>query len=95
MKNQDKTKTVTAKTAPTPPPTTRPGALNTLARVREELAKLYRDARTGRVKVGDASKLAHVLQILAKLIEGSALEWKMRELERTIENEIAKSGKTY
>ena len=68
------------KTKKPPPP--RPGALNSIGRVREELGKLYRDARTGRVNVGDASKLAHILQILAHLLEADDLSRRVRELER-------------
>lgn len=91
MKIAGESTSTSAKTASPPTPISRPGALNTLARVREELAKLYRDARTGQLKVADASKLAHVLQILAKLIEGSELEKKVLELERIVRNETNKS----
>ena len=60
---------------PKPPPP-RPGALNTLGRVREELGKIYRDARVGDLDIGEASKLAHILQILSRLLEADEQdEW--------------------
>lgn len=39
--------------------------------VRRELSRLYREAKAGRRDVSDASKLANMLQILARLIETS------------------------
>lgn len=49
--------------------------------VRRELARLYREARTGRVEVPDASRLANVLQILARCIETGDLEKRLIALE--------------
>ena len=60
--------------------------LDTAERVRVELARLYREARAGAVEVGDASKLANMLHILARLIETSDLEKRLEKLE-------AKNGK--
>lgn len=49
--------------------------------VRRELARLYRQARAGRLEVGDASRLANVLQILSRSIETSDLETRLTALE--------------
>jgi hypothetical protein len=53
--------------------------------VRRELARLYRQARAGELEVGDASRLANILQILGRMIEGSVLERRLAELERRAE----------
>jgi hypothetical protein len=57
------------------------GRLDTLPRVRRELAKLYREARQRRLDVGDATRLAYVLQVIAKILEGSELERRLEALE--------------
>lgn len=53
----------------------------TLEDVRRELARLYREAKSGRRDVQDASRLAHVLSVLARLIEGADLERRIADLE--------------
>jgi hypothetical protein len=53
--------------------------------VRRELARLYREARASGMDVGDASKLANILQILGRMIEGAELERRLGELERRAE----------
>ena len=55
--------------------------LDTCERVRIEMGKLYREARAGTVDVSDASKLANMLNILARLIETSDLEKRLEVLE--------------
>lgn len=55
--------------------------LATMADVRRELARLYRETRAGRVEVSDGSRMANMLQILAKVIEGSELEKRVQALE--------------
>lgn len=54
-----------------PPPSSR---LDSLAGVRRELARLYREARAGGLGVGDASRLANILQVLGRMIEGAEPE---------------------
>jgi hypothetical protein len=61
--------------------TYRPGPLATPADLRRELARLYRDARTGLVATADASRLAGILNIIARLIETSDLELRIERLE--------------
>jgi hypothetical protein len=66
--------TITKRTPPSP-------RLENLAGVRRELARLYREARAGRLDVADASKLANILQVLGRMIEGAELEGRVEALE--------------
>ena len=63
-----------------PPP--RRARLDTMARVRRELARVYREARAGRLDVADASKLANILQLMGRMIETSEVEARLDALER-------------
>ena len=72
----------TARQVPPPPPGPFVARLHNLTGVRRELAKLYTEARRGKLDPADASKLANILQILARVIEGSDLEARLSELER-------------
>lgn len=71
--------------SPTPPGRKRVGKLHTIEAVRREAARLYREARRGEVAAGDASKLAVLLQLVARLIEGSDLEARVRRLEGEVD----------
>lgn len=55
--------------------------LATTEDVRRELARLYREARSDRVPVADASKLASILATLGRIIEGGDLLRRVEELE--------------
>lgn len=55
--------------------------LKTAENVRQELARLYRQARTGDIEVADASRLGNLLQILGRMIETSDLEKRLEALE--------------
>jgi hypothetical protein len=55
--------------------------LDTLADVKREMAKVYREARSGLVDVQDATKLTWCLQAVGKVIEGSDLEKRIEALE--------------
>ena len=55
--------------------------LDTIDRVRRELARLYTEGRDGRRDVADVSKLASVLAIVARLIEDSENERRLEALE--------------
>lgn len=50
--------------------------------VSRELAKLYREARSGRIDVSDASRLANMLSILARILSDSELEARIEALEK-------------
>lgn len=55
--------------------------LATATDVSRELAKLYREARSGSVKVEDASRLANILAILSRILIDSDLEARIEALE--------------
>lgn len=55
--------------------------LATIEDVRRELARLYREGKSGRREVSDVSKLANVLMILSRVIEGSSVEARIEALE--------------
>ena len=56
--------------------------LATATDVSRELAKLYREARSGRIDVSDASRLANMLSILARILSDSELEVRIEALEQ-------------
>src|SRR3954447_13193089 len=64
-----------------PPPRAR---LDTMVRVRRELARVYREARVGAIDVADASKLANILQIMGRMIETSEVEARLDVLEKRL-----------
>jgi len=55
--------------------------LDTMQDVRREMAKVYREARSGVVDMQDATKLTWILQAVGKVIEGSDLEKRIEVLE--------------
>ena len=56
--------------------------LNTVDLVRRELVKLYRDGRDGRRDTQDVSRLANVLALIGRMIEGGDLERRIAALEQ-------------
>ena len=57
--------------------------LNTSDDVKAEMARLYREGKAGTRDVSDVSRLANVLALLGRLIEGSELERRLTALEET------------
>lgn len=55
--------------------------LKTMDDVKAELARLYREGKAGRRDVGEVSKLANVLSIMGRLIEGAELAARVEALE--------------
>ena len=55
--------------------------LATIDDVRREMAKVYRDARTGKADTSDASRLVYMLTSIAKMIELGQLEQRLCILE--------------
>ncbi len=55
--------------------------LDTVGDARREVAKLYRMAREGELDISDASKLANILALIARMVEGSDLEARLEALE--------------
>ncbi|MCX7179735.1 MAG: hypothetical protein NTX56_13530 [Proteobacteria bacterium] len=62
-------------------PRIQPIRLDTLRGIQRELASLYRAARYGRVSTADASRLAYVLDRLARLQEIQTFEARLAALE--------------
>ncbi len=55
--------------------------LKTIDDVRAEMARLYREGKAGLRDVADVSRLANVLALLGRLIEGSDLEKRIAAIE--------------
>ncbi len=60
--------------------------LNTIDDVKAEMARLYREGKAGTRDVSDVSRLANVLSLLGRLIEGSDLEKRLLKLEEGSDN---------
>lgn len=58
--------------------------LQTIDDIKAEMARLYRQARAGAVRVEDASRLANMLSIHGRLIEGSENEARLKALEEAM-----------
>ena len=56
--------------------------LKTIDDVRVEMARVYRDMRSGRIDKSEGTKLAFVLAQLGRLIEAGELERRLVLLER-------------
>jgi hypothetical protein len=56
-------------------------ALDSAIGVRNELGRLYKAARTGKVTASDAAKLASVLDVLRRTIQSSDLQTRLELLE--------------
>ena len=55
--------------------------LNTIDDVKAEMARLYREGKAGTRDVSDVSRLANVLSLLGRLIEGSDLERRLTAID--------------
>jgi hypothetical protein len=64
-----------------PPASLRVGPLETVADVKREAGRLYRAARRGEMAPGDASRLASVLALIMRVIEGAEIEARLTALE--------------
>lgn len=67
----------------TPPPVAKRYRckLSSVADVNREIQRVYRECRSGLVDVGDGSKLAHILSLIARIHETSDLEGRLAALE--------------
>ena len=50
--------------------------------IRRELAAVYRDARTGKLALADATRLGYLLELLRRSVETSDLQERIEALER-------------
>ena len=71
---------VTERETPAPPLRLRM-RLSSIGDVKLELARLYRETRANKVATQDASRMANMLLILGRLIEGSDVEARLDALE--------------
>ena len=55
--------------------------LRTIDDVRVEMARVYRDMRSGRMDTQDGTRLAYVLAQIGKLIEAGEIEKRLEALE--------------
>lgn len=62
-------------------PARRHRPLKTMEQVRQELSKVYRASRDQLIEIGDASKLANILSLIGRVIEGSTVEARIKALE--------------
>ncbi len=51
--------------------------------IRRELAALYRDARGGKVRTQDATRMAFILDLLRRAYETSVLQARIEQFEKT------------
>ena len=70
----------------TPRPSSRV-RLESVDRVRRELVRLYKEGRDGRRDTQDVSRLANVLALIARMIEGGQLEARIAALEAAKEQQ--------
>jgi hypothetical protein len=56
--------------------------LNSIDDVKKEMGRLYREGKAGKRDVGNVSRLANVLAIMGRLIEGSELEARIAAIEK-------------
>jgi len=55
--------------------------LDTLHDIRREMARVYRECRSGKLDLADGSKLSYMLQGLVKVVEASVIEDRLKALE--------------
>ena len=79
MRDEDETRANAGD--PAAPPARLRLPLKTMDDVKAELARLYRDGKAGKRDIADVSKLANVLSILGRLIEGAELADRIATLE--------------
>ena len=60
--------------------------LHSIERVRQEMARCYREAKAGRIPAAEASRLTYILGEISKLLRDEALERRISELERLLED---------
>jgi hypothetical protein len=55
--------------------------LDTMLRLRREMTRIYIEARDGRRPVSDAARLAYMLALIGRAIEGTEFEGRLAALE--------------
>jgi hypothetical protein len=64
--------------------------LDSLERVRREMARLYVEGKHGRRDVQEVSRLANVLALIGRMIEGADLERRIETLERQAQSQVGR-----
>jgi len=59
-------------------------AFTRTSRVRQELAYIYKLAKSGRMDTGEATKLTYILHTLSKMIESEQLEARLATIEMRV-----------
>jgi hypothetical protein len=67
---------------PTPTPPQKRIKLASVLDCRGEMTKLYREARNGKLKIEDASRLTHILMLIGKTFVETDLEERIASLEQ-------------
>ncbi len=52
--------------------------------VRREMARVYREARAGKIDSSEAGRLAYILTGIGKLIEATEIEKRLSQMERKL-----------
>jgi hypothetical protein len=63
--------------------------LDSLIRVRTEMARLYREGRDGERDVVEARQLAAILSMIAKILSDGELETRLEALEKALAERAA------
>ncbi len=79
------------RSSPSPSPQ-RVTRLKTLDDIRVELAKVYREARTGALQLADAKGLAYLLSLMSALVKDTALEERVLSLEGQLKTTTGSAG---
>ncbi len=66
-------------------PTPKRYRLGTMGGIRRELSQVYRLARSGKLELQDATKLAFILSTLSKISESELIEDRLMRLESNME----------
>jgi hypothetical protein len=72
---------------PTPSRKPNVGRLSTMNSVRQEMARVYREARRGEKNTQEAGRLVYILSQIARIIEGSDLDQRINKLEQLYEEQ--------
>lgn len=67
---------------PIPPPPASAINLHDIAAVRREMAKVYRDSRSGKIDTRDGARLVYMLTQIKELHAAEELERRVQQLEK-------------
>lgn len=82
-----KTAQITVLPPEAPAPVRKRTKLGTVREIRAELARVYRKAKSGEIDTTTATRLAYLLDLMARMIERAELENRVEALENGGSNE--------